>query len=293
MLFEEGLARAEDFVWNNARLLERTLFRYLFRGGQRAAVVAALAAYQNPDGGFGNALEPDKRCPDSQPQDVEFAFRVLDWAGGLGVGDASRAMVSRACDFLQTVSTPEGGVPFGLPSARAYPHQPWWDVPAGAPAGLNPTASILGLLLKHGIWHPWMGPASEFCWQAIARAEGGQFHDLIVQIWFLEYAPDRPRAEHELARIAQRVLEPGLVTYDLAATGYVKRPLDWAPTPDSYCRRLFGDDVIAGQLAGLAARQQADGGWPISWVALSPGSELEWRGWVTLEALRTLRAYGA
>ena len=56
--------RAEKFIYNNARLLERQLFAYHFKGGSREQVLTALRAYQNEDGGFGHALEPDIRCPD-------------------------------------------------------------------------------------------------------------------------------------------------------------------------------------------------------------------------------------
>ena len=58
---EERLGRAREFIWRNGRLLDRHLFACLFDGGQREPVLAALRAYQNADGGFGNALEPDKR----------------------------------------------------------------------------------------------------------------------------------------------------------------------------------------------------------------------------------------
>jgi hypothetical protein len=61
------LESAETFIWNNARLLERHLFAFLFKEGSRQNVIAAVSAYQNEDGGFGNALEPDKRTPSSQP----------------------------------------------------------------------------------------------------------------------------------------------------------------------------------------------------------------------------------
>src|SRR5690242_20846862 len=61
--------RAEEFIWHNARLLERRLFDFHFRSGSSQAVLSALRAYQNEDGGFGNALEPDIRCPESQPVD--------------------------------------------------------------------------------------------------------------------------------------------------------------------------------------------------------------------------------
>ena len=51
------LERAEEFIWQNARLLDRQLFAYYFKRGSDDAVLAALQAYQNADGGFGNALD--------------------------------------------------------------------------------------------------------------------------------------------------------------------------------------------------------------------------------------------
>jgi hypothetical protein len=39
-------------------------------------------------------------------------------------------------------------------------------------------------------------------------------------------------------------------------------------------------------------RQQEDGGWPIAWEPIGKAVELEWRGVATLDALKTLRAYG-
>ena len=60
------LESAETFILNNARLLERNLFAFHFQGGHGQKVLSALLAYQNQDGGFGNALEPDKRTMTSQ-----------------------------------------------------------------------------------------------------------------------------------------------------------------------------------------------------------------------------------
>jgi len=281
------LAAAADFVWRNARLLERHLFAYLFADGAREPVLAALRAYQNADGGFGNALEPDKRCPAGQPVDVEMAFNVLDWVDGFG-----DPMVARACEFLSAISTKEGGVPFVLPSVNDYPHAPWWETAPDPPAALNPTASIAGLLLKHRVRHPWLDGAVAFCREAIEATETRQFHDLMPVLTFLAHAPDRAWAAAQQARVLARIAEPGTVELDPHAGGYTQKPLDWAPTPESACRPLFSDAVIAGHLDALAARQQADGGWPINWDPISPGVELEWRGYVTVQALRTLRGYG-
>jgi hypothetical protein len=56
---------------------------------------------------------------------------------------------------------------------------------------------------------------------------------------------------------------------------------------------LFDEALLRRHLGALADAQEEDGGWPISWQAISPGVELEWRGAVTIKALRTLEAYGA
>ena len=283
---KQRFQHAQNFIWSNARLVERFLFSYLFDHGAQEPALAALRAYQNADGGFGNALEPDKRCPSSQPQDIEFALHILDTIDAM-----HDPLVTRACDYLVTITTPEGGVPFALPSVNAYPHAPWWTVDDNPPPSLNPTAAIAGLLLKHGIQHPWIETASAFCWRQIAETSTDEFHTLIPVITFLEHVSDRERAERELQRIVTRISQPGVIELHPDAEGYVQKPLDWAPTPQSYCRRLFSDDMLQTHLAALANRQQNDGGWPISWDALSPAVEAEWRGWTTIAALRTLDAY--
>ena len=55
---------------------------------------------------------------------------------------------------------------------------------------------------------------------------------------------------------------------------------------------MFADGVVGTHLDALIGKQQEDGGWPIAWPAVSPACELEYRGVVTLKALKTLRAYG-
>lgn len=282
------VSRAKHFLFSNARILERQLFAFHFEGGSAAAAARSLRAYQNPDGGYGNGLEPDKRTPFSQPQDCEIALHTLD-AIVLMRGD----YVMPVLDWLETITTPEGGVPFSLPTANDYPHAPWWGVKeANPPADLNPTAAIAGLVLKHGGQHAWLGPASDYCFSAIAASASTHFHELACSTLFLAHTPDQARARPLKDAILHRVAQPGVVAMDPDATGYVQKPLDFAPRPDSPLRPVFTDADMALHLDHLAARQQDDGGWPITWDAISPGVELEWRGRRTLDALLTLRAYG-
>jgi hypothetical protein len=277
--------RAATFIWANARLLERQLFAYHFHGGSRDAVLAALLAYQNPDGGFGHALEPDIRCPDSQPVPVQHALEILDVVG------FEPAVVRRICDYLSSITTPEGGVPWLLPSALAYPRAPWWQTTEAPPASLNPTAVIVGLLHKHQVRHPWVQQATAFCWEKLADAEPTDMHELGVVLEFLYHVDDRQRAEQELARLTRHLLTSGLLA-PARASGYVRKPLDWAPTPDHPLRAHLAATAVEAHLDELLASQQPDGGWSITFPAFSPACEFEWRGWVTLATLLTLRANG-
>jgi hypothetical protein len=283
----ERFDKAQDFIWRNARILERHLFACLFTEGSKQPVLAALRAHQNVDGGFGHGLEPDKRCPYSQPVDVEFAFKILDQVDGF-----NDAMVLQACGFLETITTEEGGVPISLPTAIKYPHTPWWEVPEDPPADLNPTASLVGLLLKHGVCHTWMERAVDFCRLGISATDTVRYHDVMPIVTFLEHAPERAWADREMERLLERLNGSDSVTYATLASGYYKMPLDWAPSPSSPIRRLFSDELLQAHLQALAERQQPDGGWAINWEPIALGVEMEWRGSITVEAVCILRAYG-
>ena len=278
------VALAKTFLLNNGRLLERHLFGYLFEDGSRDKVINALKAYQNEDGGFGNALEPDKRTSFSQPIDQESALKVMDEVGLNG------EIVEGVCDFLTTITTDEGGVPFTLPSVQDAPHAPWWGTDeADPPASLNPTASIAGLLHKHSYMHPWLERATTFCWEKLEAPGDAEVHTLLSVMVFLEHAPDRTRAEAVFESIKEQILEVTAVKLD--TEGYVHPPYAFAPTPGSLARQLYSDELMDKHLDALAQKQQDDGGWPIAWPPVSPGCELEYRGVVTLNALLTLRAY--
>ncbi len=281
------LSKATNFIWRTARLLDRHRFAFLFLDGTRDAVLRALHPYQNPDGGFGNALEPDLRGPVSQPMPSWSALCVLD-----EINAFDDPMAHHICQYLLTITTSEGGVPFVLPSAHAYPRAPWWQSVEHASAALNPTAAIAGLLHKHRIRHPWLDRATLYCWDQIAALQATDAYEMRAILPFLEYVPERERAEQAFARIGPKILEQHLVALDPAEPGEVHTPLNFAPRPDSLARRLFTDEIIDAHLDALVAAQQEDGGWPINWHVWTPATGLEWRGWATIEALKTLRAYG-
>ena len=69
-------------------------------------------------------------------------------------------------------------------------------------------------------------------------------------------------------------------------------PLAMSPHPEARSRRLFDATLIDRHLDALAAGQQDDGGWTFDWPAWCPAATHEWRGHLTVRALKTLRANG-
>lgn len=281
------LSRATDFIWKSARLLERQRFAQLFLHGKPQAVLEALRPYQNPDGGFGNGLEPDIRGPVSQPVPTWNALRILDESAAF-----AEPIVTQICDYLQSITTAEGGVPFALPSVRAYPRAPWWESEDQPSASLNPTAALAALLHKHQIEHPWLEAATAYCWRKLETLDQTNAYEMRAVLPFLEAVPDRQRAEKVFARVGAKVREQQLVTLTPGTQDDAHSPLDFAPSPQSLARRLFSQAEIDAHLDALASAQQEDGGWQFHWLAWNPATTLEWRGILTIEALSTLQAYG-
>ncbi|MEW9555172.1 hypothetical protein [Nonomuraea sp. NPDC050783] len=277
------LDRAERYLYLNARLIDRLRFAALFRDGDRERVLEVLRCYQNPDGGFGHALEPDLRGPGSQPEPVEVAFWILDELDAF-----PSPMVAAACDYLSQVTTGDGGVPFVLPSVRDDPRAPWWESDDDPPGSLVPTASIAGLLHKHLITHPWLAAATEFCWSAIAAVDEPSPYDARAIVTFLDLVPTRERADSEFERLREAIL--ATVTLDPAAPGEAHFPLDFAPYPLRL--PLFTKDVLDLHLDALLDAQSDEGGWNGNWTMWTPLVRHEWGGHVTVQRLRTLRAYG-
>lgn len=272
---------ARDFVRRDARVLERRLFATLFEDADPVGVVDALRGYQNADGGFGHGLEPDKRCPASTGLDVEIALGTL-----LDAGARDDEMVTRACDWLQSVSTSEGAVSLASPAIEGYPraeHMSEWTYKPD----LNPTAGLVGLVYRLGVEHPWRDAAAAWCSAQLAKGLPEDAHAMLVSLSYLEHRPD----EVDVDKVREWL--PKLAHYraDAASPEYGMTPLHFAPTPDSVWRQLFDDQQIEAHLDRLVADQQEDGGWAITWEPPGPAATLEYRGMVTVAALRTLKSY--
>jgi hypothetical protein len=281
------LAAARTFVHTHGRLIDRRRFAVSFEQAPAATLEAAVAAYRNPDGGLG-ALEPDLRTPTSQPSSVLYGLEFLDEAGTAG----DHPLVTGALDWLTTVTASDGSVPFVLPTARDAPSAPWWDPIDAPPSSLLMTAGVAAAALRLGSAHPWVDRAAAFCWERVDGFDGTDAYTLRYVLQFLDATPDRTRAEAALEALAVRLPDGDAIAVQGGIEGERLSPLELVPRPDHAGRRLFDDAVVQRGLDELAEGQHDDGGWMFSWMAWNEAVAWEWRGAVTVAALRTLQAYG-
>ncbi len=276
------VAAASQFVWSSARLLDRHRFALLFGDGSADLVVATLRGYCNPDGGFGHAMEPDLRSPESQPSATLYALEALEEAGAL---DSSLAR--EAVAWVGSIADEDGGLPFALPGFEAYPHSPWWSTSPGSFL----TFAVAALVHRNGIADPWLDRATTWAWRAIDAAESPSGYWLVHACAFLDAVGDEVRARDALASLAVRIA-PELLAAVASTDEETLRPLDFSPRRGSRSRALFSDEAIAAHLDHLEAGQREDGGWMFDWLAWSPEQTTAWRGIVTIRALELLRDHG-
>jgi hypothetical protein len=276
-------AAAETFIWSAARLLDRHRYAMLFGDGSADPVLAALSGYRNPDGGFGHALEPDLRCPPSQPAATLSALETLHEAGRLG---SEMARGARA--WIAQVAAADGGIPQALPGFERYPHAPWWSSGPGSML----TFGIAAVLHAGAVTDDeWLERATDWSWRAINDVVEPSGYWLKFACAFLDAVPDDGRACAAIASLRSRVDAKALAPAG-GTEGERLRPLDISPQPDTRSRELFSDADIAAHLDEVEHGQQEDGGWMFDWRAWSPEQTSAWRGIVTIRALTWLRDNG-
>jgi hypothetical protein len=286
------LSAAKDFMATHARLLDRRRFELANGETDPSAALAALDGYRNPAGGYGWGLEPDLRSPESQPGAAHHAFEVFE-----EIAPATAPQATELCDWLDSISLPDGGLPMALPLTMTAGSAPWWKDADPSVSSLQittVTAAGAQRVAAHDpavAAHHWLERATRFCLTAIeALDDAPSAYVLAFSLRFLDAVHEsRPEAPGLLRRLGTYVPGDGLIRLNGGAEDEMLRPLDIAPYPDRPVRDLFATDVIAADLERLAGQQQEDGGWTVDYLQISPAGSLEWRGYATVRAIDILR----
>jgi hypothetical protein len=296
LLSNAGFHKACAFVEDQGRPLDAALLRHDLGEGSAEAVLAALAAYQNTDGGFGHGLEPDLATPASSAIATSVGLRFLRHIDASG----RSSMVKAALDWLETTFDWDAGVwPIITPAVDEAPHAPWWAWSEDLAEGwngfrFNPGAELLAYL------YAWRADASPDLLKAaearmrrtladIEVIEGAYDLKCAVRLAETESLPDDLRERLELLVVRSAL---GADPSDPHAA-----VLELAPRPSSLLAAALVDRIDAA-LDTLIGAQQPDGGWLFFWdwsdvdAAAWAKAKRDWRGWITRDAVDALLAYG-
>lgn len=255
------LPAAVSFLATHARNLDRRRFQLLMGETDAAAVLAAVEGYRNPDGGYGWGLEPDLRSPGSQPGAALHAFETF-----AEVAPVTSAHATALCDWLDSVSLPDGGLPFALPSADTAGNAPWWAHADATTSSLQITAAVLANAHRlaahdHAVAaHPWLHRATAYCLSAIEGIDAApQAYVLAFAVRFLDTVHGTHReAPDLLAGLRTYIPADGLLHVEGGTEVETLRPLDFTPVPRPASARPVhpGSDRRKPRLPGRAAARR-------------------------------------
>ena len=142
--------KSRAFIYRSARPIDLAVYRHAFENAPAEDIITALAAYQNPDGGFGHGLEADNFNPLSLPMGVWKATEYIREAGGL---EPSHPIIRGILRYLESgdgFSAEHNQRANVVPSNNDSPCAIWWKCPEdGGEFKYNPTAALAGFIVRY------------------------------------------------------------------------------------------------------------------------------------------------
>ncbi len=297
-LDKQSFHRAKEYLLTNGRELEKALFWYHFEDGSKEDVLKALKNYQNADGGFGNRMEPDFQLGISSPMVTSKAFQIFKELKVL----ANHPMVQEAMDFLiESYDQDQGRWHAVPPEVNDVPHAPWWHydhenerVTVEAAWG-NPNAELTGHLLHYKeLSQAEIRENLEA--RSLTHFKALDTLDMHETFCYLRLANELSESNRDM--IVEKVKEhiPELVNLNRKQwSHYGMQPVQLAEHPDSLFYKEMSEAVEAN-LDYIIEQQQADGSWHPNWEWGQyeedwPKAKDEWKGILTYENLKLLKAY--
>jgi len=300
MLSKKLIGASEEFLEENGRPLELARFRHAFAGSSVVDVLSALSVFQNKDGGFGHALEPDLRAPESSALCTSIAFQILREVKAA----PDHSIVARGIEFfVKTFDAGRTGWRIIPEEAAGSPCAPWWYQAERKESfvgfSLNPTAEILGYLHDSGSRAPveMLSVVSERVLSQLKETDQIEMHDLLCCLRLLQ-TPSLPADYREqlLGRLGDLIGTTVAYRPD-EWREYSLRPLEVVHSPESPFMPAL-ENVVDANLDYELSTQNTDGSWTPTWSWDDRFPEewaqakTEWAGVITVSKLLMLKRFG-
>ena len=300
-LTHEAFEKARAFVHEQARPLERCLFSYYFREGSAEDVFAELAKYQNSDGGFGNALEPDVRLPDSSAIATTIGLQILRELKA----SENHPIVRGVIRYLLDTYDSEYEVWQIIPSnANEAPYAPWWQYTEDLAKQwgeflANPRAEIVGYFYDYSELVP-TNLLDRLTIAVVSHLDSlpdsMEMHELLCYVRLAETQTLPKNARTKIIQKLRQAVDCVVAKEPSDWEKYGLKPLTVVASPDSPFAAMLTKEIDLN-LDYEIDHQREDGSWTLnwSWGDTFPeewkNSEREWKGVLTVRALRVFQNF--
>jgi len=300
-LTKKHFDKAKTSIMNRGRPLEQALCRYYFDGASKEHILVEIGKFQNDDGGFGNALEPDLRASESSALCTTFALDIL---ADLEVSSIE-VMIEKSVNYLMRTYDEDKHIWRFIPETTdTSSHAPWWNQD-----GLektfgnfleNPRVKICGYLFHYKELTP-QDFRNDILNRVLAQMEtredkvSGDTLTCYLRLFECNNLPFE--AKDRIYRKLKKMIPVSVETDSGKWGDYCLKPYWVIKSPHSSFLNLI-DQAFNENLDYEIRNQDEDGSWkPFwSWGKAYPEdwkiAKQEWSAILTLNLIKVLKAFG-
>lgn len=297
------------WMYKNARHIELARWQYYFENGSKEAVLFSLSFYQNEDGGFGHALEPDNWNPISSPYTTLKAINILD---GIKFTDSQHSIVKGILKFLENSKyCCENGWFFNIPSNNNYAHAPWWtyDVEVNVLEGIGVTAELVAFIFRYAEKDSELYKKALAYTDIIIKKFGKMDHygemgikGYCVLLNSIEQADltwrfDCKSLKEVLPRVIHDSIEKDMTKWVIKNNPVM--PSKYITSPESIYYK-GNEEIISNELDYLIKTRPQKGVWDITWSWFENNEKFPkefaisqnwWKAYITIDKINLLRNF--
>lgn len=301
LMSTKKLRSIRTWLIRNGRPLDVARWYFQFEDGPAQNVLKSLAAYQNPDGGFGHGLEPDMRTPHSSAIATWTATLILR---EINFPPMAQQMIDKILNYLDETLIENRHWATTIPEINQAPHAPWWHYSSENKFwGWNPSVELAAFIIETGKHRRDLYYKAEKIIQTAME-----------EFMLMEYRPEI----HELANFARTgevllanrpdLLPEGflekirkLIKENVASepssyqsNDYITTPIFFLNSPQSpyYSAIQETADFFCDH---LEASVNTEGYWPIPWnwgdAPIDSNSLRDWKGYQIIENMIYLQHF--
>ncbi|WP_188456350.1 hypothetical protein [Virgibacillus oceani] len=298
-LSREQFNLAKNFIKTQARYIDKALFDFHFESGDPEEVAKELKKFQNNDGGFGNAIEPDFRLPNSSPMATTIG---MQYAKEINL-HTDHAIVNQAINYLLTNYDEDERRWHAVPKeVNEFAHAPWWhfDIEKNRcgveDTWANPSAEIASYfnLYNSLVSKDFLDMINLLALDELTELpEQIEMHDFACYQRLLDTAP--PSIAETILQCLEKSV--AITNFDKSKwSDYGITPLHVCLSPDSPFYK-FVKEEMEENLDYVINNFTSEGSWNPNWSWFGQYDEEwnhaknEWKGYITLRNLLTLRSF--